>query len=283
MSIAQLALRQFPPTTQSYTQRDTILYALGIGVGSEPADPLHLRFVYENGLLSLPTFATALASPTAWMWEPGNGIDGQQLVALSHELEIFHELPTAGTVTSQVRVTNVFDRGREKGALIHWERSLTDAVSGKLLSRLSARALARGNGGFGGAAPPARAVEHIPDRQPDFHEMWNTTKAQALIYRLSGDDNLLHVDPVVAQGAGFERPILHGLCSLGAVAFLIVKIACAGEPSRLRCISTRYAGIAYPGEALVIELWQEEDGWVFRCKSYERNRVVLDGGIAVVD
>jgi len=260
-----------------------MLYALGIGIGNEPADPLHLRFVYENGLLSVPTFAATLGSPAAWMWEPDSYIDGKHLVALSHDLEIFHELPTAGTVISQVRVTDVFDRGREKGALIHWERDLTDVASGKLLSRMRARALARGNGGFEGPPPPGRTAERIPERPADFQEKWATTRAQALIYRLSGDANLLHVDPAVAQEAGFKRPILHGLCSLGIVSFLIIKIACAGDPGQLRRISARYAGIVYPGETLCIELWREETCWVFQCRSDEHKHLVLDGGVAVVD
>lgn len=282
MSIAQLPCRQLAPTTQSYNERDTILYALGLGIGAEPTDPLHLRFTYEDGLSSIPTFATALGAPTAWMWESDSHINGPHLVALSHDLEIFNELPIAGTVNSHVKVTDVFDRGEGKGALIHWERDLTDANSGKLLSRMRARALARANGGFGGIKPSPRPDEIIPERPADFHEKWTTIRAQALIYRLSGDRNPLHVDPNVALNAGFERPILHGLCSLGIACFLIIKTACGGDPAKLQRISARYAGIAYPGETLAIELWQEEKLWLFRCRSETSGQLVLDGGAALI-
>lgn len=283
MSIAQLPLRQFPAVVQSYTRRDTIIYALGIGVGSKPEDALHLRFAYERNLLCLPTFSTALASPAAWMWVPGNPFDARHLVALSHDLQVFSELPVEATVTSQVRVTDVYDRGPGRGALIHWERDLKDADSGRLLSRLRARALARKDGGFGGKAPPPRAAQHIPDRAPDHVELWPTTSAQGLLYRLSGDENPLHVDPAVAEVAGFERPILHGLCSLGIVGFIVIKLICLGDPVRLKRISARYAGVVYPGEMLKIALWQEGRSLVFRCWSGDDDRIVLDDGFAAVD
>lgn len=282
MSIADLSSRSFSPVTQSYTSRDTMLYALGLGVGHDPVDPLQLRFVYERQLLTLPTFAATLASPTAWMWDPATGIDADHVVALSHSLELFSEIPTSGVIRSEGRVTQVYDRGPDKGAVIHWERDLIDNESSKLLSRMHARALARNNGGFGGRPSPGRAVEHIPERNPDVRVEWATVESQALLYRLSGDLNRVHADPVAAHSAGFKRPILHGLCMLGIVGYTLVKVACDGDPSRLRRIATRYAGIAYPGQTLIIELWQEDAEWYFRCASRDDPRLVLDGGSATV-
>src|SRR5690606_19344992 len=174
-----------------------------------------------------------LASPTAWMQDLRYSIDLTQLVALSHNLEIFGQLPPTGSVTSYVRVTHVYDRGHGKGAVIHWERDLVLNEPGQLISRMHARALARGNGGFGGEPSPKRNRKIAPERPPDYSVEWQTGKAQPLLYRLSGDRNALHADPQVAADAGFARPILHGLCTLGIVAFNLMKIARYSDTSQI--------------------------------------------------
>lgn len=280
--LSELPLQEFNPIQERYNERDAIIYALGVGVGQAPEDPFELGFVYEKELNILPTFNATLASPTAWLQDLKHSIDLTQLVALSHRLNVFNQLPSAGSVTSYVRVTHVYDRGIGKGAVIHWERTLVLNESGQIISRLHARALARGNGGFGGEPSPKRNDEFVPDRPSDYSVEWQTTKAQSLLYRQSGDLNPLHVDPEIASDAGFARPILHGLCTLGIVAFNLMKIARYSDTSQIRKISTRYAGIVYPGEKLLIEFWQEKEQWHFQCKACERNSIVLDGGTATL-
>lgn len=283
ISLSELPLQEFTPIQERYCERDAMIYALGVGIGQDPIDPFELGFVYERALKILPTFNATLASPTAWMQDLGHSIDLTQLVAISHSLEIFKNIPSTGSVTSYVRVTHVYDRGIGKGALIHWERDLILNEPGQLISRLRGIALARGNGGFGGAPSPKRNDDIVPDRPSDYSVEWQTCNAQPLLYRLSGDLNPLHADPEVANNAGFARPILHGLCTLGMVAFNLMKIARDKKTSQIRKISTRYSGVVYPGEKLLIEFWQEKEQWHFHCKSYERDVLILDGGTAMLD
>jgi len=280
--LADLPMQEFHPIQERYAERDAMIYALGIGIGQNPTDPFELSFVYEKGLDILPTFNAVLASPSAWMQDLKYTIDLTQLVALSHHLEVFNKLPPTGSVTSYVRVTHIYDRGIGKGAVIHWERDLVLNGPGQLISRMHARALARGNGGFGGEPSPERHRQNVPVRPSDYSVQWQTSHSQALLYRLSGDSNPLHADPEIARSASFTRPILHGLCTLGIVAFNLMKIARCSDASQIRSISTRYAGIVYPGEKLLINFWHEEGQWHFQCKSCERDAIVLDGGTATL-
>jgi acyl dehydratase len=278
MSILDLPYQVFPSVTQTYSERDAMLYAMGLAIGQNPIDPLQLQFVQEEGLRCIPTFGAVLATPASWMWHVDAGIDWRQLVALSHDVECLSELPTSGTVISQVCIKNVFDRGAGRGALIHWERELKDAVSGRLLCRTQACALARGDGGFGGSRAPTRSEASArPTRVSDLQWVWSTSPSQALLYRLSGDMNPLHSRPAIARSAGFERPILHGLCMLGMAAFGCIALCCEGDPKRLRTIGARYAGVFYPGETLVTEFWLDGSRSWFRCISAERETVVLEG------
>jgi acyl dehydratase len=228
---------------------------------------------------ALPTMAAVLASPTEWMRDPVLGIDWSKLVALSHHVETFHTLPTSGNVRSQVSVTEVTDRGPARGAVIHWERELTEEASGVRLAVLKAHALARNNGGFGGKPPASYTPLPAEAGPPDETFQWPTLPNQGLIYRLSGDMNPLHSDPAVALAAGFERPILHGLCTLGICGFVIMTQGPSATAS-LQSISGRYTGVVYPGETLSIDVWRNSQMVRFRCRVAERNVVVIEHGTA---
>ncbi|MET4577670.1 MaoC/PaaZ C-terminal domain-containing protein [Ottowia thiooxydans] len=275
-----LKARNFPPVSQTFGERDCILYALGLGIGNDPCNVEQLRFVQGTRISVLPTIAAVLASPGEWMRDPSLGIKWERLVALSHHLEIRRPIPSAGTVHSHVKVTDVFDRGENRGALIHWQRELIDASTQECLAILKGLALARENGGFGGHAPPVAKREPEPAGPPQVCFRWSTLQMQALIYRLSGDLNPLHSDPEVAKAAGFEKPILHGLCSLGVACFAIVSKVCRGDTSALKEISARYTGVVYPGETLEVQIWHEGPNVRFRCRVEERDSVVLEGGTA---
>lgn len=214
------------------------------------------------------------------MREPESGIHWEKLVALSHEVEILRPLPPCGTVTSSMRVTDVFDRGAGKGAIIRWERERFDPNSGDPLSRITGRALARADGGFGGTDPPRPQHPGFPSSAPDFVSEWKTSPAQALVYRLSGDMNPLHADPIVAQIAGLDRPVLHGLCNLGIATLAVIRFCGNYDPMSLTKIGARYSNVFYPGDTLRTEIWRAGNIAVFRCKSLATGSIVLDDGVA---
>lgn len=278
-----LQARDFETVLQTFGERDCMLYALGLGIGSDPCNSEQLRFVQGSPIAVLPTIAAVLASPGEWMRDPSVGLHWERLVALSHHLEIHLPIPASGTVCSRVKVTDVFDRGAGRGALIYWERELTEASTHARLAVLRGRALARGNGGFGGCPPPVIERDPEPDGPAPIRWRWPTLPMQALVYRLSGDFNPVHADPGVAKAAGFERPILHGLCTLGIACFAIVSRVCHGNPVAVKSIFGRYTGVVYPGETLEVQIWNHGSAVRFRCRVEERDSIVVDGGTAHCD
>ncbi|RYF39705.1 MAG: 3-alpha,7-alpha,12-alpha-trihydroxy-5-beta-cholest-24-enoyl-CoA hydratase [Comamonadaceae bacterium] len=278
--LGRLKTRDFGTVVQTFGERDCMLYALGLGIGGDPCSAEQLRFVQGSPVAVLPTIAAVLASPGEWMREPSVGLQWERLVALSHHLEIHRPIPLSGTVCSRVKVTDVFDRGAGRGALIHWERELTDASTQGCLAVLRGRALARGDGGFGGRPPPVTVRDSELEGPAPIRWRWPTSPMQALVYRLSGDFNPVHADPAVAKAAGFDRPILHGLCTLGIACFAIVSHVCQGDPVALKSISARYTGVVYPGETLEVQIWNDASTVRFRCRVEERDSVVVDGGAA---
>lgn len=270
----------FPETAQTYTDKDTMLYALGVGVGFDPLDPGALRYVYEHNLVTLPTQAAVLAYPGFWMSDPDTGIDWRKAVHGEQALHIHHPLPASATVFSQMRVTAVVDKGRDRGALIVTDRDIRDRDSGLLYATSRMTTFCRGDGGFGEGDPAPAALPAPPDTPPDQICDLPTLPQAALIYRLSADRNPLHVDPVAAQSAGFPRPILHGLCTFGIACHAIVKTVCNYDASRLQHLAARFSAPVYPGETIRTELWRRDHSVSFRCWALERDLVVLNHGVA---
>jgi acyl dehydratase len=279
-SLAPLAGKTFAPERQHYGVRDTQLYALGLGIGHDPCDAFQLAYLRADSPEVVPTQAAVLAASSAWMRDPANGIDWARLVALSHRIELDRELPPQGSVESRLQVTEVQDRGAGRGAIICWTRELF-GEDGRRLAQVRGRALARGNGGFGGAAPARESIAS-PEGEPESSVTWPTHPAQALLYALSGDRNPLHLEPEVARAAGFPQPILHGLCSLGICTVVVARAMAQQQDSRrISAISGRYAGVAYPGESLRVDLWKpRQDEWRFRCTAVERQAPVIEDGVA---
>jgi acyl dehydratase len=286
IDVAKLKAWPLAPIEQRYTERDTILYALGVGVGHDPLDRDALRFVYEDGLQALPTFAVVLGYPGFWAKDPATGIDWVRLLHGEQSLELRAPLPAAGTVLGTSRITAIVDKGAGKGALMYSERDIHDAASGQLLAVSRSVSFMRGDGGFSergqasDPAPPSRRP--TPDTAPDHVCELKTRPESALIYRLSGDYNPVHADPAVARAAGFERPILHGLCSFGVTGHALLKTLCGWNPARLKEIGCRFSSPVYPGETLRVEMWQHGETVQFRTWAVERDVVVLSHGSAHV-
>lgn len=272
---------------QSYGARDTILYALGLGLGSDPLDPQQLRYVYEKELVALPTMAAVLASPGAWMRERTElGIDFLRLVHGEQGVTIHRPLAAAATVVGESRVVRLVDKGEGKGAVLHVEKQLRDAGDGALLATAEQVLFLRGDGGFSrgaGGDAPAEAPPPMPESAPDAVLALPTRPEAALVYRLSGDLNPLHAEPAVAGKAGFARPILHGLATWGMAGRALVQLSCGHDPARLTALRARLTAPVYPGETLVLEAWRKSaQDIAFRMRVQERDVVVLNNGSARV-
>jgi len=284
IDVKQLKSHVFAPVEHRYGARDTILYALGIGLGNDPLDAQALRHVYEPQLQALPTLAVVLGYPGFWAREDWTGIDWVKVLHGEQSLQLHAPLPAAGTVTGTTRVTAIVDKGAAKGALMYSERDIRDAASGQLLATSRSVSFLRGDGGFSergqasDEAPPPRQT--TPDMPPDRVCELDTRPESALIYRLSGDYNPVHADPAVARAAGFDRPILHGLCSFGISGHALLRTLCGWDASRLKEIGARFSSPVYPGETLRVEMWQRGEAVQFRTRAVERDVVVLSHGSA---
>ncbi|MFV0280421.1 MAG: MaoC/PaaZ C-terminal domain-containing protein [Rhodoblastus sp.] len=269
-----------PDVRQKIEPKDTMLYALGLGLGADPMDRKQLRFVYEQDLLALPTMAVVVAPLGFWMKDPAVGVDWKKLLHGEQGLVLHKPIPAEGEVIGRSRILEIVDKGKDKGALAFIERTIEDARTGELIATLNSTSFLRGDGGFGGPTGPTPAPHKLPERTPDKVCDLPTAPGQALIYRLSGDYNPLHADPDVAATAGFKQPILHGLCSLGVAGHAVLKTYCDYDPTRLAALKLRFSSPVYPGETIRTEMWSDGKDISFRARVVERDKVVLDNGLA---
>lgn len=273
----------FEDVIQNYSERDSIIYALSLGLGVNATDPDELRFVYEKGLETFPTMAVVMGHPGSWMTDPETGIDFVKVLHGEQHLEIHKSLPAEGSIIGRSRVIEVVDKGAGKGALITIERKLYEQKSGDLLNTQSAVIFARGNGGFGGPVTSRPAPHNLPDRKPDTVVDIPTSTQAALLYRMNGDYNPLHADPALAKKAGFESPILHGLATYGIAARAVLKAFDVEDAARLKSIGLRFSAPVYPGETIRTDIWKDGDIISFRASVAERDVTVLKNGRAVID
>jgi acyl dehydratase len=272
----RLLALDIPEVVHRYTRRDTILYALGVGMGSEPLSPRHLRYVYEADLAALPTMAVTLAYPGFWYRDLDTGLDFAQTVHGSERIVLHAKLPVEGTVVAKTQVVDLVDKGAGRGALVICERTICDHADGRPLATVRQTAFCRADGGFGGPARNDSRPAGPPDRPADHAVAFATSPRAALIYRLSGDPNPLHVDPAAARAAGFERPILHGLCAMGVVCHSAVGVLFGDEPDALTRMECRFTAPVFPGDSIRSEFWAVPEGWRFRAS-------VADTVVAVGD
>ena len=271
-----------PRVVQTYTEKDAILYALGLGLGHDPLNGDELPFVYEKSIKLLPTFAVVLGWPGFWARDLDSGIDWVKLVAGEQGLVLHRPLAPRGTVVGKTRVTEIIDKGAGKGALVYSERVVVDQATGERIATAAHTTFCRGDGGFGGPPREAPPVHAIPERAPDAVCDLPTRPDAALIYRLSGDPNPLHVDPAVAKAAGFPRPILHGLATFGIAGHAILKSLCGYDPARLMAIAGRFSAPVFPGETIRTEMWRDGTVVSFRARVMERDVIALNNGRAKI-
>jgi acyl dehydratase len=259
----------------SYKDRETMLYALGIGFGRNPLNLEELPFVYENGLRTVPTLCTVVTWGSAILGR--TGINYLMVLHGEQRLTMHRPLPIAAELLVDERVAGVFDKG-EKGAIILIEKTLKLKDTGEKLCTLTATTVARGDGGFGGPREGAPEPHPLPERAADLVHDCDTRPDQALLYALSGDRNPLHRDPNVARLAGFPRPILHGLCTYGTVCRAIISSVCNYDANRIAGFDARFSAPVFPGETIATEMWVEGDVVSFRSKVKERDVVVINNG-----
>jgi acyl dehydratase len=263
--------------TSSWTDRDVLLYHLGVGAGVPPSSPRELRYVYERDLTVLPSFASVAGSSGLHGFRSLPGLDLSQAVVLhaEHLIEVPGPIPVAAEVVHTGCLKDLVDRGA--GALALFEIQTRDKMSGGLLMRNVAYFYVKGLGGFGKAAdePYQRLV--LPPREPDRVGSVTLIPQQAFIYRLVGDRNPLHVDPEVAARAGFARPLLQGLCTYGVICKSIIDLMLDSDVEAVRQYRARFTGSVFPGETLQIALWRRGEEIVANVTTRERGETVLVG------
>lgn len=267
----------------SWSDREVMLYALSIGMGADPFDERELQFVNEafatpKPLKVVPTFA----SVCVWGARPGV-IELNRIMLVDGGCDItFHKpIPVVANVTADARVLGVYDKGKEKGAVIQNEIVVRDGDGEKIVTILSS-VFARGDGGFGGPSEGMLGPHQVPRRAPDRSVDIPIRHDQALIYRLLGDRNALHSDPDFARRAGFPKPILHGLCTYGLTCRAVLQTYADYDPSAFRRHSVRFSAPVFPGETITVNLWKDGNSISFEGHVRERRVIVAKNGHTVL-
>ena len=257
------------PTERSWSQKDTLLYALGVGCGVN-----ELEFTFEKNQVVLPTFAV-IAGMGGIPFDKIGTFDFRLLVHGEQAFEVFGPIPPAGKVRTTGRVAAIVDKG--KAGLVTFECESKDAETGAVRFKNRMTAFIRGAGGFGGDPGPKAEPFEVPTRKPDHEVTYQTNPDQALIYRLSGDMNPLHADPELAKSVGFPKPILHGLCTYGFTGRALLAALCKNDVARFRSMEGRFSKPVYPGEAVTVKMWVDGPTALFQTVN-PAGDVVLDQG-----
>jgi 3-hydroxyacyl-CoA dehydrogenase/3a,7a,12a-trihydroxy-5b-cholest-24-enoyl-CoA hydratase len=277
---------EFPEMKSKYDERDLAIYALGVGAAQDPLDTEELQYVYEmnpNGFHAIPTFGvipaigTVLQMAKEGKQAPGMNYGFERILHGEQYTEIKRPLPPSAKLTHKSRIKDIWDKG--KNAVVVTETRSYDENGNELIYN-EMSAVVRGAGGWGGERGPATEANAAPDRKPDAVIEEKTNQNQALLYRLTGDWNPLHADPQFAQGFGFPKPILHGLCTFGFAGRAVIKAFSKNDPRYFKSIKVRFAEPVFPGETIVTEMWKENDQRIlFRCKVKERDKVVISNAV----
>jgi len=261
------------PGKRSWTSKDSLLYAVGVGAGTS-----ELQFTTENTKDTpqrvLPTMAVILGGGGVPMDKAGE-FNPALMVHGTEGIELYGEIPAEGEIESVGEITGVWDKG--KAGVLEFESTATLIATGKPLFKVKMSLYCRGAGDFGGERGPSSTFE-IPDRKADHEVTYVTREDQALTYRLSGDRNPLHSDPSFAAIGGFDRPILHGLCTYGFTGRALLHSLCDGDPSRFKGMDGRFSKPVMPGDALTVSMWVDGGEALFQTKNQDGD-VVLDQGV----
>ncbi|MEJ2299387.1 MAG: MaoC/PaaZ C-terminal domain-containing protein [Woeseiaceae bacterium] len=265
----------------SYTDKDSILYALSVGMGRDPVDPRELPYVCEHveSLHTMPTLATVLVPE---MFPVGLGWDYSQILHSEQRMRLFRPLPPAADLLINKRVLDVFDRGPKLGALVLLEAEGRLARDDTALFSMGCTIVARGDGDFGGPKGKGIPPHRTPRREPDLSCDIETRTDQALLYRLTGDRNPLHANPAAAAALGFDRPILHGLCTFGIACKAVLQTICEYDYTLIEEFDARFSSPVIPGDTITTDMWQDGNVVSFRCYVRERGAEVLRNGRCVL-
>jgi acyl dehydratase len=271
---------ELPAADGSWSQDDVILYHLGIGAGVPATDPAELEYTYEKNLKVLPSFGVVpvFGSLGSLAAIPGLEFNFAMLLHGEQDIQIHRPLPVAAEITSKGKLAELYDK--KKAALAILEMTTSERGGDPLFTNRFSLFL-RGEGGFGGESGP-KAGNLPPERDPDHVVESPTLPQQALLYRLCGDKNPLHADPEFAKMGGFDTPILHGLCSFGAVCKAVVDTALEGDTTKVARYQARFAGVVFPGETIVTSLWKEGDQILISAKTKERDTPVITNSAITV-
>jgi acyl dehydratase len=269
-----------PPSERSWTSKDALLYAVGVGAGSIDPTGFELEFTTENSKdvpqKVLPTFAVIVGMGVGDV----GPFNMAMLVHGEQAIELHREIPVEGRMLTTARVVAVYDKG--SAAVAVHEATSVDADTGELMMTTRNSMFIRGEGGWGGDRGPSGPRNVPPDRDPDAVVTYQTRADQALTYRLSGDRNPLHSDPEFAKLAGFDRPILHGLCTYGFTGRALLHTLCGSDPARFKSMEGRFSKPVYPGDALTVKMWVDGGEALFRTET-QSGDVVFDGGRCTFD
>lgn len=261
------------PVKRKWTSKDALLYAVGVGAGTD-----ELQFTTENTRdlpqKVLPTFAVIIGGGGVPMGEIGS-FNPALMVHGEQSIELFGEIPPDGEIESVGKITGIYDKG--SAAVVEFESTSTNTATGKPLLKTSMSMFCRGEGGWGGDRGPTEKLQ-FPDRPADHTVTYKTREDQALIYRLSGDRNPLHPDPSFAAMGGFDRPILHGLCSWGFTGRALLHSLCGSDPSRFKSMKSRFSKPVLPGDTLTVSMWVDGHSALFRTTN-QNQEVVIDQGL----
>ena len=265
----------------SYTDRDAILYALSVGMGRDPLDRRELPYVYEQGepQRTMPTLATVLVPE---MFPVGLGWDYTRILHGEQRLRLYRPLPPSADLLINKRVVDVFDRGPKLGALVLLEAEGRLASDDTALFTMGCTIVARGDGGFGGPKGKGIPPHRTPRREPDLSCDIDTREDQPLWYRLTGDRNPLHADPAAAAALGFERPILHGLCTFGIACKAILRTICDYDYTLIEEFDARFSAPVLPGDTITTDMWQDGNVVSFSSHVKARDAAVLRNGKCVL-
>ncbi len=260
------------PRKRSWDSKDALLYAVGVGAGTD-----ELAFTTENTKDTpqrvLPTFAVIIGGGGMPMDKIGS-FNPALMVHGEQGIEIFDEIPTDGEIESVGECTAIWDKGN--AAVLEFESIATNIATGNPLFKTRTMLFCRGEGGWGGERGPSVKLEY-PDRQADQVLVYETREDQALTYRLSGDRNPLHSDPSFAAMGGFDKPILHGLCTWGITGRALLQGVCDGDPSRFKSMNSRFSKPVIPGDTLTVSIWIGDGEALFRTVN-QHGETVIDQG-----